>query len=164
MATVDFPSQVSDTSPTFLVGGNAALNSGAGGPSKAVTGATGRTVLAATTASEAIVALALKTPQPHASHYTLVPEDNGKTLVLTATPLITIDDGLPVGFGCTVKGNFTVDGTADVTDVREIRGVASWCSLIQTAADTYDLVGNKVLSLLIPVIVSTVVTVSVALV
>lgn len=43
MPTIDFPSQVTDTTPTFLVGGNANTEQ----PAKAATGATGLAVIAA---------------------------------------------------------------------------------------------------------------------
>jgi hypothetical protein len=44
---VDYPSQVPDTSPTFLVGGNQALNGGLGGPSRANVGAAGLAAIGA---------------------------------------------------------------------------------------------------------------------
>jgi len=67
MATIDFPTDVSDTTPTFLVGGNAALNAGAGGPSKAVSGPGGLAVLAAADAASARGSLGLGTAATQAS-------------------------------------------------------------------------------------------------
>lgn len=151
MSTVDFPSQVPDTTPTFLVGGNDDIGSGIA--SKVPVGATGLAILAAVTTSDAIVALALGAPAPHSDAHVLTSADNGKTLVFTTSQLLTVSTELPVGFGCAIKGNFTLDvaGTALVTDVREVGLAPPWCSLIQIAADTYELVGNKALP---PVITS----------
>jgi hypothetical protein len=68
---------------------------------------------------------------------------NGGTLVMSGSHLLTIDDDLPAGFGCAIKGDFTYGGTATVTDVRESGASNPWCALVQTGTDTYDLVGNK---------------------
>ena len=111
-------------------------------------GVTGTGVMAATTPSEGIEALASGEPVAQATSRLLSAEDNGKTLVLTGTPLLTIDMGLPVGFGCAIKGDFTYAVTspaaATVTDVRDAGAVSPWCAVVQTGTDTYDLVGSKV--------------------
>lgn len=82
-------------------------------------------------------------PAPFAAAHILAAGDDGKTLVLTGTPLITINAGLPAGFSCAIKGDFTYGGTASVSDVRESGAVNPWCALLPTGTDTYDLVGNK---------------------
>lgn len=87
---------------------------------------------------------AFGTPLPYASAHVLNANDNGNTLILTGTPLLTINTGLSVGFGCAIKGDFTYGGTATVTDVRESGASNPWCALVQTGTNTYDLVGNKV--------------------
>jgi hypothetical protein len=75
---------------------------------------------------------------------TLTDSHNGSTLILTSTPLLTINTGLPSGFGCAIKGSFTYTGTATVADVRNTGVTNPWCALIQTGTDTYDLVGGKI--------------------
>lgn len=75
---------------------------------------------------------------------TLLPTDNGKTIICANTVILTIPTGLGSGFGCAIKGTFTYGGTATVTDVREIGAINPWCALVQTGTDTYELVGNKV--------------------
>jgi hypothetical protein len=83
-------------------------------------------------------------PLPYAAAHVIAAVDNGNTLILTGTPLLTINPGLAAGFGCAIKGDFTYDGTATVTDVREVGSLHPWCALVQTGTNTYDLVGNKV--------------------
>ena len=74
---------------------------------------------------------------------TLSSAHNGAVLVLASTQLITINTGLPSGFGCSIKGAFTYGGTATVTDARYSGSSYPWCSLVNTGTDTYDLVGGK---------------------
>lgn len=83
-------------------------------------------------------------PLPYNAAHILGALDNGNTLILTGTPLLTINTGLASGFGCAIKGDFTYGGTATVTDVRESGAINPWCALVQTGTNTYDLVGNKV--------------------
>lgn len=76
--------------------------------------------------------------------HTMGEADNGQTLILPVTQVLTIDIGLPVGFGCAIKGDFTYAGTATVTDERDAGALYPWCAIVQTGTDTYDLVGSKV--------------------
>ena len=82
-------------------------------------------------------------PLPYNAAHVISAVDNGNTLILTGTPLLTINTGLAVGFGCAIKGNFTYAGTATVTDVREVGAINPWCALVQTGTNTYDLVGSQ---------------------
>lgn len=88
--------------------------------------------------------IALGVPEPLSAGHVLASSDNGDNLILTGTPALTVNTGLPAGFGCGIKGAFTTTGTATVTDLRATTGTA-WCCLAQTAADgsAYDLVGTK---------------------
>lgn len=141
MPTIDFPIDVSDTSPTFLVGGNADIGNGI--PSVALVGAAGRAVLATATPSEAQTAIGLGLVFAISADTVMADVHNGGTLVMSGSHLLTIDDDLPAGFGCAIKGDFTYGGTAIVTDVRESGASNPWCALVQTGTDAYDLVGNK---------------------
>jgi hypothetical protein len=153
---VDFPSSVFDITPTFLVGGKALLNLDPQNraapaeprPALASTGASGLSVLASETISEVAEALALVVgrPVPYSADVTLSETDNLATLVLSGTPIVTVDEGLPAGFGCLIRGEFTLYllGAVEVTDTRFVGTMASWCALVQTGPDTYDLIGHKV--------------------
>lgn len=154
---IDFPSDVYDNSPTFLVGGNARLNLDLTGPvtedvaksrpAKAVSGATGVALIAAATkdAAQQVFQFSPGVPVAYAAPatVTMADADNQKTLVLTGTPTVTVNEGLQAGFGCAIRGAFTLDpaSTADVVDVRSPASPAYWCVLIQTGTDTYNLVG-----------------------
>lgn len=64
-------------------------------------------------------------------------------LICASAQVATVNTGLPVGFGVAFKGIITFAGTATVTDVRTTGSTAPWCGLVQTATDTYDVVGAK---------------------
>lgn len=68
-------------------------------------------------------------------------KDNGKTFVCTGARTVTINTGLPTGFGCCFKGDISFAGTATVNDLR-VPGVNQWCALVQIGVDTYDVVGS----------------------
>lgn len=68
---------------------------------------------------------------------------NGKTIVCAGTPNLVVNTGLASNFGVAIKGAFTHSGTATVTEVRESGFDSPWCALMETGADTYDLVGTK---------------------
>ena len=73
----------------------------------------------------------------------LTKDDNGNTLVCASAQVATVNVDLPVGFGCAFKGAVSFAGTATVNDVRTTGATNPWCSLVQTAANTYDAVGGK---------------------
>jgi hypothetical protein len=78
------------------------------------------------------------------SNKTLNQNDNGKVLVCTSSPVLTINTGLPSGFAVSIKGDFTYDGTANVTDARTIGAADPWCSIINIGNNTYELIGGKI--------------------
>ena len=82
-------------------------------------------------------------PVPLSTGTTLSSTHSGATLVVSSTPALTINTGLPSGFSCSIKGAFTYAGSATVSDVRNTGATNPWCALMNTATDTYDLVGGK---------------------
>ena len=73
----------------------------------------------------------------------LTAADDGDTLVTASTQAVTVNTGLPTGFGCMIKGACTFAGTATVTDLRKTGETVIWCSLVNTGTDTYDVLGGK---------------------
>ena len=144
MPFIDFPSDVPDRTPTFLVGGNSALNGGDGGPSLAPAGAVGLAVIAASTQASAITAVGAGRVIPKAINYIVALADNGATIVCASTPKLTFNAGLGAGFGVAIDGAFTYDGTASVTDERISLSLTPTAALLQVGTDTYKLVGQKV--------------------
>jgi len=69
--------------------------------------------------------------------------DDGSSLVCASAQVATVNTGLVAGFGCAFKGVVTFSGSATVTDVRATGSANPWCSLVQTAANVYDVVGTK---------------------
>lgn len=161
---VDFPSGVSDTTPTFLVGGDAAANT----PARATCTTAGLDLLAGASASAQRTSLGLGTAATNATGdfataaqgteadtaaqigipaafttRALAAADNGKNLVCGSAQVATVNTGLASGFGCVFKGIITFAGTATVTDVRTTGATNPWCALCQTGTDTYDCVGTK---------------------
>jgi hypothetical protein len=139
----DYPTQVTDTTPTFLVGGDATANAGAGGPAKALCSPVGLLLLNATTTSAAQVALGLGAVSPRSANATLAAADDGSTIVATGSLTFTVNTGLPVGFGVTLVGTVAFSGTATVTDQRATGSANPLCALLQTGTDIYLAVGGK---------------------
>lgn len=75
----------------------------------------------------------------------LADTDNGMTRVCASAQAATVNAGLPAGFGCAFKGaiSFVAGSGVTITDVRTTGAANPWCALVQTAADTYDVVGTK---------------------
>ena len=73
----------------------------------------------------------------------VVANDDRGVFICASPQVATVNTGLPTGFGCAFKGTLTTDGTATVTDVRSTGSANPWCSLVQTATNSYDLVGTK---------------------
>lgn len=146
--SLNFPLDIHDNAPTFLVGGNSALNDGRGGPSKALTGMTGLALIASATPAEARAVLGWNFGIPFTFNVPVVVEyiHNGNTLILIGALTVTVPKDLATGFGCAVKGNATFVAGTDVTitDVRIAGEPNPWCAIVQVAPDTYDIVGTKV--------------------
>lgn len=73
----------------------------------------------------------------------LTDSDNGDNLICSTSQTATVNTGLISGFGCAFKGAISFNGTATVTDVRTTGASNPWCALMQTGANTYDVVGSK---------------------
>ena len=69
--------------------------------------------------------------------------DDGANLICASAQIATVNTGLVSGFGCAFKGTVTFVGSDTVTDVRTTGSANPWCSLVQTAANGYDVVGTK---------------------
>jgi len=111
--------------------------------------ATKRTTLTAVVAAAVaavptptISSIGLGQVNPQGGAYTLVDTDNGSTIVCSSSPVLTIDNGLVGGFGCTIVNAFAYGGSAAVTDQRQTTGIAA-CTLLQIGADVYWLIGSK---------------------
>ncbi len=179
---VDYPSQVTDTTPTFLVGGDAGSNSLA----KAACGTKGLALMASATTADAMTALAagvtgtalfvsanaaaaltalgagtigsavlatattqaaqaaigLGVVNAQAANYTLLPGDNGKTLVITGTRVITVNTGLGATFGCVILGTVSFTGSATVTDNRVAGASNPACVVVCVGTDTFQAIGS----------------------
>lgn len=72
--------------------------------------------------------------------------DKSKHLICATAQVATVDAGLGAGFSCSFRGTISFDGegTATLNDVRTTGAILPWCTLMQTGADAYDIVGNKV--------------------
>jgi hypothetical protein len=127
MAVTDFPSGVSDTTPTFLVGGDSSgtqLAKAACSP-PGVSGLSG-----------------LMAPLAISTGTTLSSTHAGYNLTFASTHALTINTGLPVGFMCAMSGAFTFGGTATITDLRQSGFGQNLAMLWPTGpTDTYLLVG-----------------------
>lgn len=93
-------------------------------------------------------AVPVATSPPGPSTFTtraLVAADNSATLICATSQSATVNSGMPTGFGVGAKGTiaFVQGGGVTVNDVRTTGAANPWCSLIQTAANTYDVVGSK---------------------
>lgn len=75
----------------------------------------------------------------------LAQTDNGMVLVCASPQTATVNASMPVGFGVAFKGaiSFTAGSGVTITDVRTSGATNPWCALVQTAANTYDVVGTK---------------------
>lgn len=73
----------------------------------------------------------------------LTSADNGAPLICASAQTATVNTGLPTAFGCSFKGAISFAGTATVADVRTTGAANPWCALVQTGANTYDVVGGK---------------------
>lgn len=69
--------------------------------------------------------------------------DDGNTLVTSTSQVVTVNTGLPPGFGVLIDGACTFAGTATVTDSRKSGETVIVCALINTGTDTYRVVGGK---------------------
>lgn len=71
--------------------------------------------------------------------------DNGQTNICASDQTATVNSGLAAGFGCAFKGaiSFTAGSGVTISDVRTTGATNPWCALVQTAANTYDVVGTK---------------------
>lgn len=85
----------------------------------------------------------LGVPSGESGSRTLTAGDNGKNLICTGSLTFTVNTGLGTGFGCAFKGTVAFTGSATVNDVRTTGAANPWCALMQTAVDTYDVVGDK---------------------
>jgi hypothetical protein len=142
-ATLDYPSQVTVTTPTFLAGGDAALEL----PAKAACAPGGLAVLAAATAATARDALAFGTPSTEVSDRDLVAADNGGVLYCAAPRIFTVQAGHVTGFGVAAQGTciFVAGAGVVITDDRAPGAVSPWCALVQApVADTYNMVGTTI--------------------
>lgn len=83
-------------------------------------------------------------PGAQATGHVFANTDNTANVLASGTPNYVLNTGLMPGWGVSIKGAFTLSGSATTTDLRSTTGVAI-CSLMQTAADgsAYDLVGTK---------------------
>jgi hypothetical protein len=85
-------------------------------------------------------------PTSQTTGHTFSNSDNGEHIIASGTPAYVLNSGLANGWGVSIKGAFTLSGTATVTDLRTTTGTAM-CSLVQTDTAgtglTYDLVGTK---------------------
>ena len=90
--------------------------------------------------------VATSTPTPVLADRALTADDNTNTLVCTGSRILTVNAGMPVGFGCVVKGlvTFTAGPATTVVDERAAGVVYPWCALVQTAADVYSVVGGTI--------------------
>jgi hypothetical protein len=88
----------------------------------------------------------LGVPTAQAGGHTFSNADNGQHVIASGTPAYVLNSGLVNGWGVSIKGAFSLSGTATVTDLRTTTGTAM-CSLVQTDTAgtglTYDLVGTK---------------------
>lgn len=73
----------------------------------------------------------------------LVDGDDSGTFVCSTAQVATVNIGLLGGFGCTFKGAITFNGTSTISDLRTTGSANPWCSLVQIAPDTYDVLGTK---------------------
>lgn len=138
--TVNYPPDVTDTTPTFLVGGDL----GASVPAKAPCGPAGLAVLAAATPTLAQQAIGLGTPVATSTNLTLLSSHNGSTVVVTGTAVITVNTGLGSGFGLTIaQGTVSFNGSATVTDRRVTGATDPICTLLCLGTDTYGVYGAK---------------------
>lgn len=138
---LDYPSQVTDTTPTFLVGGNA----GPEVPSKAACATTGLAILAAASPATARDTLAFGTPSTEIADRDLVAADNGGVLYCAAPRIFTVQAGHVTGFGVAAQGTciFVAGAGVVITDDRAPGAIAPWCALVQgPVADTYNMVGT----------------------
>jgi hypothetical protein len=85
---------------------------------------------------------AVRAPSPFTSRV-LVDADDGSTLVCATAQTATVNAGMVAAFGCAFKGPVSFAGSATVTDVRTTGATNPWCALVQTGANTYDVVGSK---------------------
>ena len=69
--------------------------------------------------------------------------DDGANLICATAKVATVNADLPTGFGCAFKGTVSFSGTASVTDLRTTGSSNPWCALVQTATNTYDVLGTK---------------------
>lgn len=88
--------------------------------------------------------VASSTPKNVTVDRALLAGDNTDTLVCIGTRILTVNAGMPVGFGVVVKGtiSFTAGPATTVIDERQGGVVYPWCALVQTAADVYSVVGG----------------------
>lgn len=68
---------------------------------------------------------------------TLTAADYGATLVCSGTPLITVNTGLPAGFGCTLEGTYTVGGSATIGGTPPTSGFSK---IVQDGTNAYKIV------------------------
>lgn len=126
MPLVDFPSDVPDNSPTFLVGGNATLNAGAGGPSKAPVGATGLTAIAAADATalrNAAAAAALAYTNGGLPGVSTVPTALDALVGLlngNYSPPVALTDAATINYVASASDNFTLLLTSAVGATRQL--------------------------------------------
>ena len=73
----------------------------------------------------------------------LTATDDGNTLVTSTSQVVTVNTGLPAGFGVLIDGACTFAGTATVTDSRKSGETVIVCALINTGTDAYRVVGGK---------------------
>ena len=120
-----------------------------GGITKAMVGLTNvddtpDTAKPVSTAQSAAIAAAVAPKAPATfTARALTNADDGTTFVCASAQVATVNTGLVSGFGCAFKGAVTFVGSATVTDVRTTGSANPWCSLVQTAANGYDVVGTK---------------------
>lgn len=94
--------------------------------------------------STAIANLGLGVPSSVTTR-SLAATDNGKVLIASTSPTLTVPAGLPSGFGVAVRGTCTFTGSgATITDVRIPGSTRAWCALVATGTDTYDVVGVSI--------------------
>ena len=161
----NYPGGVTNPTPTFLVGGDAATSQ----PAKAACTTAGLALLAGADAAAQRTSLGLGTAAVAATGdfataaqgtkvdqlgvptafttRSLANTDNGKNLICGSAQVATVPVGLASGFGCAFKGIITFTapstGVAAVTDVRTTGATDPWCALMATGSDTYDCVGTK---------------------
>lgn len=86
------------------------------------------------------------TPSNISGALTASADIDGAVLIATAAATITIDAGMSVGFGFSVKGvvSFAAGAGVTINDLRTSGSASPWCCVVQIGTNQYDVLGSKV--------------------